>query len=120
MNRILLDTNVLVVSWRNSDVRLPQPNNVSKCINSVTYIEFLQGANKRQRPKAKRFLGDYEHVRLDANICDMAIDLIEKYSHSDGLRLADALIAATCLVLDMDLLTFNRRHFRKIADLKLI
>ncbi len=120
MKRVLIDTNVLVVGWRNPDVLLSEPNNVSKCINSVTYIEFLQGANNRQRAKTKIFLESYEHIRLDAIICDKAIDLINMYSHSEGLRLADALIAATCLVLDLDLLTFNRRHFQKIADLKLI
>lgn len=74
----------------------------------------------RQRAKAKIYLANFEHIRLDTTICDKAIDLIEKYSHSEGLRLADALIAATCLVLDLDLLTFNRRHFQKIAGLKLI
>lgn len=120
MSRILIDTNVLVVSWRNPEVRPAEPNNVSKCVNSVTYIEFLQGANKRQRERAKIFLESFEHIRLDATICDKAIDLIEKYSHSEGLRLADALIAATCLVLDLELLTFNRRHFHKIENLKLI
>ncbi len=120
MNRILLDTNVRVVAWRNPDIQLPEPKNVYKCIDSVTYIEFFQGANTRQSAKAKSFLEDYEHIRLDGFICDKAIDLIEKYSHSEGLRLADALIAATCLTLDLDLLTFNRRHFQKIADLKLI
>lgn len=108
------------MAWRNPDIRPSEPSDVSKCINSVTYIEFLQGANKRQRPKAKSFLEDYEHIRLDGAICDKAIDLIEKHSHSDGLRLADALIAATCLVLDLELLTFNRRHFQSMADLKLI
>ncbi len=120
MKCILLDTNVLVVTWRNPEIQFYAPNNVSKSINSVTYIEFLQGVNKRQSTKAKTFLNTFEHIRLDGNICDKAIELIEKHSHVDGLRLADALIAATCLILDLDLLTFNRRHFQRIANLKLI
>lgn len=120
MNRILLDTNVLVVTWRNPGIRPSQQDKVVECINSVTYIEFLQGANKRQSSKAKSFINNYEHIRLDSSICDKAIDLIGTYSHSQGLRLADALIAATCLVLDLELLTFNRRHFQKITNLKLI
>ena len=120
MTRILLDTNVLVVTWRNPKIELSETHQVSKCINSVTYIEFLQGVNKRQSAKAKSFLNTFEHIRLDGNICDKAIELIETHSHLDGLRLADALIAATCLVLDLELITFNRRHFQKIANLKLI
>ena len=120
MSRILVDTTMLVVTWRNPHIQPSNEDKAVKCINSVTYIEFLQGANKRQIEKAKSYLKTFEHIRLDSKICDEAIDLIEKYSHSGGLRLADALIAATCLTLDLELLTFNRRHFQNIADLKLI
>jgi len=120
MKRVLLDTTVLVVNWRNPQIQPSQSDEVTNCINSITYIEFLQGANKRQTADAKAFLNTFEHIRLDASISDKAIELIERHSHLDGLRLADALIAATCLVLDLELVTFNRRHFQKIAGLKLI
>jgi len=89
-------------------------------ISSVTYIEFLQGANLRQKKKANDFLGAFDHLRIDPSVCDIAIDLIDKHSQYDGLRLADALIAATCLENDLDLLTLNRRHFEKISALRLI
>ncbi|MBK8466941.1 MAG: PIN domain-containing protein [Chloracidobacterium sp.] len=120
MKRILLDTTVLVVNWRHPGVQASQPAETTNCINSITYIEFLQGANKRQIADAKAFLNTFEHIRLDAKISDKAIELIEIHSDRDGLRLADALIAATCLSLDLELVTYNRRHFKKIANLKLI
>jgi len=120
MSRILLDTSVHIVTWRNPDSQPAALSDSSIFINTITYIEFLQGANKRQKPTAKKFLQSYFHLRLDSDICDTAIALIDKHSHTDGLRLADALIAATCLVHDLDLLTLNRRHFQKIANLKMI
>lgn len=120
MKRILVDTNVLVEMWRNPRSGPPVLQQSSKSINTITYIEFVQGTRLRDKQKAKEFLQIYDHLRLDAATCDTAIQLIEKHSETDGLRLADALIAATCLVHDLELVTLNRRHFQKIANLKLI
>ena len=120
MNRILVDTSVLIQIWRNPKSRPDVLDNSLISISSITYIEFLQGANLKQKRKAKNFLRDFEHIRLDHAICDTAIDLIDRHSQYDGLRLADALIAATSIVNDLDLLTLNRRHFAKIKALKLI
>ncbi len=120
MKRILVDTNVLVEMWRNPGSEPPVLHQSSESINTITYIEFIQGTRLRDKQKAKEFLENYDHLRLDAPTCDTAVDLIEKHSETDGLRLADALIAATCLVHDLDLLTLNRRHFQKVANLKLI
>lgn len=120
MKRILVDTNVLVQIWRNPGSGPPVSHQSLKSINTITYIEFIQGTRLRDKQKAKEFLQIYDHLRLDSATCDTAVDLIEKHSETDGLRLADALIAATCLVHDLDLLTLNRRHFQKISHLKLI
>jgi len=43
--------------------------------------------------------------------------LIETHALSEGLRLADALIAATALEHQLTLLTGNIRHFNPIATL---
>ncbi len=120
MKRVLVDTTILVDIWRNGASQWPELGPTSNHINTVSYIEFLQGANRRDKKKTIEFLDQYDHIRLDRATCDTAIDLIEKHSETDGLRLADALIAATCLVHDLDLLTLNRRHFQKIVNLKLI
>ena len=120
MNRVLVDTTILIDIWRKGSSQWPELDHSSNHISTVSYIEFLQGANRREKEKSIEFLDQYDHIRLDRAISDTAIELIEKHSETDGLRLADALIAATCLVHDLDLLTLNRRHFQKIADLKLI
>lgn len=120
MSRVLIDTTILIDIWRKGASQWPELDDNSNHISTVGYIEFLQGANRREKEKSIEFLTQYNHIRLDSATCDTAIELIEKHSETDGLRLADALIAATCLVHDLDLLTLNRRHFQKIANLKLI
>ena len=120
MSRILIDSSVLVDIWRNGKSKWPELETGSNHINTVSYIEFLQGANSRQKKETVELLNSYDHIRLDEAISELAITLIDKHSETDGLRLADALIAATCILHDLSLLTLNRRHFQKIAKLKLI
>lgn len=120
MKRILVDTNVLIELWRNPGSEPAVFSDCIKTVNTIIHIEFLQGANSRQKTKAKNFLDQFEHLRLDADTCDTAVSLIDKYSEKEGLRLADALIAATCLVNSLDLLTINRRHFQNVKGLNLI
>lgn len=48
-----------------------------------------------------------------------ALQLIDTYALSEGLRSADALIAATALIHNLALLTANRKHFAAIASLEI-
>lgn len=47
----------------------------------------------------------------------MALSLIEAHAVGKGLRVADALIAATAREAALPLATVNARHFRVIAGL---
>jgi len=46
--------------------------------------------------------------------------LVEKYSLSHGMKIYDAIIAATCLVYDLPLWTYNVKDFQFINGLELI
>lgn len=120
MNQILVDTSVLIQIWRNPEAQPLVLYQAMVSVNTVSYIEFFQGANRRQKKDAVKLLRRFNHIRLDSDTSDIAIDLIDKHSESDGLRLADALIAATCLVHKLRLLTLNQRHFKNIRDLQLV
>jgi hypothetical protein len=54
------------------------------------------------------------------SICRRAIDLLALHAASHGLRVVDALIAATALEAGARLATANVRHYRTIADLGVI
>lgn len=120
MTGALLDTDVLIQAWRKHASIPSILDERITVISTISYIEFLQGVNHRQKSDAREMLSKYEHVRLNSSICEKAVELIDIHSHTDGLRLADSLIAATAIVLNLELLSLNRRHFQNIADLKLI
>ena len=117
---LLLDTNVLVEIWRGKS----EPANVISryyCgLETITCLEFLQGVNHKQRQKADAFLAEFEFIPFAPEISFRALSLIRAYSHRNGMRMADALIAATALETEIALFTFNARHFNFIEGLKLI
>jgi predicted nucleic acid-binding protein len=49
----------------------------------------------------------------------MAEDLILKYSKSHNLQIDDALIAATSISINMELITYNISDFRYIPNIQL-
>jgi predicted nucleic acid-binding protein len=49
-----------------------------------------------------------------------AVTLIEEHSLKDGLRVADALIAATAHEAALPLVTGHHKHFRSIGGLAVI
>jgi predicted nucleic acid-binding protein len=51
---------------------------------------------------------------------DHASDLLRRYRLSHGLLIADALIAATAIVLESPLVSKNQGDYKFIADLTLL
>jgi predicted nucleic acid-binding protein len=68
----------------------------------------------------ERFLLRFQIIPLNEQMSDTAVDLLRRYRLSHGLLIADALIAATLLVLKEPLLTKNQRDYRFIAGLTLL
>ncbi|RMG70344.1 MAG: PIN domain-containing protein, partial [Nitrospirae bacterium] len=62
----------------------------------------------------------FKIIKLNEAITEIAIDLIEKYSKSHGLKIPDALIAATSVYLNSPLWTINKKDYRFIQEVKLI
>ena len=93
-----------------------------RIISIASLIELLQGARSPSQLKTARdFVRKLEMrlVTVNEAISFSAVALIEKHAPGDGLRLGDALIAATALEHDETLVTGNIRHFRAIRGLKL-
>jgi predicted nucleic acid-binding protein len=91
------------------------------CISSIVKLEFKAGAlNKRELKKINRILSLVKLVDTDQAILDLADILVEKYCLSHGMGIYDSIIAATCLVYDLPLWTYNRKDFRFINGLEII
>ena len=66
------------------------------------------------------FIGKSYQISLfyqTEEVTKRAVELIEQYSNTHGLMLADAQIAATCLEYDLTLVTYNVKDFQFIANL---
>ena len=91
-------------------------------ISSVTYIELAQGCRNQQELKQVKqglLAADTVIIPITTNISSLAMSLIDEYALASGLRLADALIAATALEANLTLLSANTKHFKLIKHLKL-
>lgn len=90
-------------------------------ISIISEMELLIGCrNKTEVGKMDKFLKGFQVLRLSEDISTEALELLRRYRMSHGLTIADALIAATALVLELPFLTRNRRHFQQIETLQLL
>ncbi len=119
---MLIDSDVLVWLTRGHTGAAQRLNLLPAWrISVVTYIELAQGCrDKSELARLKKGLAarNTEIVPLDAGISQRAAGLIDALALSHGLRLADALIAATAVDLNSALLTGNAKHFSAINGLR--
>src|SRR5699024_2212177 len=84
-------------------------------LSAITKMELLLGAiNKTDIWKIIRKLSRFNIALLNNDITFKSFELIENYSLSHGLALPDSIIAATALVTDLELFTYNKKDFRFI------
>jgi len=108
---ILLDTGALIDDmrgYRHLEVR----SHMS--VSVVTRTE-LYGGHERNEPAVEALLGRMSELEVDRNIARMA----GRIQRNNGLKMADALIAATALEHRLPLMTRNRRHFERVDGLAL-
>lgn len=119
----LFDTDVLIDFLRgHSDaqaevVAVPLE---SRAVSSVTAMELFIGARDRLELQAiEAFVAQSfaEIVEVNDEASRLARSLVATYSLSHGLRVGDALIAATARLRGAKLVTGNLRHFTFIPEL---
>jgi predicted nucleic acid-binding protein len=120
---MIFDTDVLIWFLRGdrAAARLIESQS-DRAISIVSAMELLQGARSRGEIKEIHQFLRQSRIRLvpvNESISHVALSLVEAYAIGQGLRLADALIAATAQEAALPLATCNTRHFRAIAGLEL-
>ena len=91
-------------------------------LSIVSLMELFQCAkSKKEMSELRRFFREhsFDVIPVDEAIGYAAVGLIEDYALSDGLQVADALIAATALQYGYTLATANVRHFRRVRGIQL-
>ena len=122
--RLLVDTDVLIWLLRGrSSARAAIEACASVDLSAVTYMELAQGVRDSAELGLLRRtvrLNGWRILPLTEAIGHRATSYIERFGLSDGLRLADALIAASAVEAGTALLTGNAKHYRCIGDMSLV
>ncbi len=74
--------------------------------------------SNNEKKRIEKYLKEIPLLPITSAVSTSAIGLIRQYSNSQGLLLADALIAATALENDLTILTYNINDFKFIEELK--
>lgn len=120
MAEFLLDANILIGVFRGESDLKTFVERLDATIDTTVYVELVQGAkDNRDVERIEAALRRFEMVPFDESISRRTIALIRTYSKSHGLMFGDAVIAATCLEKNLELLTFNLKHCRFIEELKM-
>jgi predicted nucleic acid-binding protein len=91
-------------------------------LSVFSYMELLQSAKDgEQLRRTHDFISAFDFVvlPLTENIGHRALIYLEEHTFSHGLRVGDAIIAATAAENNMMLISSNAKHFRPIKELKL-
>ena len=119
----LLDTCILIDFLRgepNVYDLFVKDEDVKLSMSTITMMELILGAlNKREVNYIQKAFKKIEIIYIDENISKMAEGLIIEYSKSHGLKIDDALIAATSIKMNAKLITYNFKDFGYIPDIQL-
>jgi predicted nucleic acid-binding protein len=109
----LVDTDVLVDHLRGA--RPFKPRTVTGVSYSVITRAELFAGRASQEGEVSRLLAPFRELPVDRHIAELGGRLRREH----GIRLADALIAATALTHRLDLWTRNVRDFEAVPKLRL-
>ncbi len=103
MSGHLIDTNIFSEIFKANKVIKEFIDNLDSYIDTTVYIECLQGSKSNaEKAMIKHYLSSFPLLPYSNEVSSAAVELIDKYSNSHGLLLADALIASSAMNTDPD------------------
>lgn len=119
----LLDTDVLIWYLRGNKKAYDLIHGMNEfCISSITYMELVQGMRNKDELRAlQKTLKQWnvKTIYVNEEISARALFLVEEFFLSDSMELADSMIASTCLIYGIDLVTANDKHYKIVKDLNI-
>lgn len=123
---MIFDTDVLIWYLKgNTKARalLASVHHGERQTSVMSHMELLAGnRGAREVREIEGFLRAIfsQVIPLEESISSLGVRLMRRHAGPDGLRPADALIAATALARRQPLATANVRHYRPIRGLRVI
>ncbi len=119
---LLLDTCIVIDYLRNKPDAVRFIDNADKShfyLSTAVTIELYKGVRDRIELRTlQKEIQRFKLLEIDQNISEIANKLAETYALSHKMGLADTLIAATALVYDLELRTYNLKDFGFIPSIR--
>ena len=119
----MYDTDILIWIQRgNAKAARMVEKDAEKSLSVQSYMELLQGARDQAEQQLIRdfvYTFDFAILPLSENTGHRALVYVEAYALAAGMRSADALIAATAVERNLELVSSNTKHFRAVKELRL-
>jgi predicted nucleic acid-binding protein len=120
---VLCDTNIVIEALKQDVDILRIINEIGKkniALSIITSAELLFGArDKVEYVKIRKYIDFLRVIPINLQICELFLNLIEKYALSHRIGIPDTFIAATALYYDIELFTLNKKDFKFIPGIKL-
>ena len=120
MNRILLDTDVLINFLRGQEKTRDYLASVFEksdmCCSAMTVAEIHAGMKEHERAQTTELLNSLTIIEVTRDIAEKA-GAYKKTIRSQGLELDDCIIAATAFIKHAQLTTGNAKHY-PMTDIK--
>ena len=126
--QIICDTDVLIDYWDNTQLRhsatkATLEKNIGLdyiVLSAVTKMELMMGAgSKTELVKINKLLNRFSIALINDAVTLKAMELLQLYRLSHGLSIPDSFIAATSMLSNLELFTYNTKDFRFISGLDL-
>ena len=124
MSKYLLDSNIIIDFLIGREEAINLLNEIKETDDSpatspLCIAEVQLGVKKEEEKNTNIFLNSLGVYDVNRTIANKAGEFIRKYkSKGITLPLVDTLIAATCILNNLILVTYNTKHY-PISDLKL-
>ena len=110
----------IIIDYINGKLEIPQNQKSQFYINSIVENEIIMGVkNKRDLATTNKKISDFPMLDIDQDIMDLSTKLLNSYKLSHNMGIYDAIIASTCMIYDLPLLTYNKKDF-KFLDIELL
>ncbi|KAB7730211.1 PIN domain-containing protein [Rudanella paleaurantiibacter] len=120
---LLVDTNILIDYLRQKSEAIAFVNHFGKgnlALSPIVIMEVFQGVlNKADFNRTQKALNGFAVLDLDTSVAQLAMQLQQHYVLSHQLSIPDAFIAATALIYNIELRTYNLKDFRFIPGIRL-
>ncbi len=119
---ILVDTNILIDYLRGvkkAEDFVQRQGKTNLAISTVVAMELYQGClNRREFATIRKELVGFNEIKLNKTVGEVALKLSEQFAISHKMGVPDTLIAATALVYDLELRTYNLKDFSFILGIR--